>query len=161
MLDMYDEEFIKNLVPGGDIASHVYFYDEHFFAKDLHPPYRFITGGIRGSGKWSNILNKVPLIRIADGIRYIGNHAITHCNLGLNTAVLLHYKLFRDRGLFNLPEKEIIEHSRINDRSAGCIARHLEIYRGVDLKGIEDKSIKYRDSQQLISMGYLETSKII
>jgi tetratricopeptide (TPR) repeat protein len=161
MLDMYDEGFIKNSVPGSDISRHVYFYDEHFFVKDLHPPYRFITGGIRGSGKWSNILNKVPLIRISDGIRYIGNHAITHCNLGLNTAVLLHYKLFRDRSLFNLPEKEIIEHSRINDRSAGCIARHLEIYRRIDLKGIEDKSIKYRDSQQLISMGYLETSKNI
>jgi hypothetical protein len=154
MLDMYDEGYIKQLAPGGDIASHIYFYDEHFFTKDLQPPYRFITGGVRGSGKWSNILNKVPLIKTADGIHYIGNHAITHCNLGPNSAVLLHYKLFRDRALFNLPEQAIINHKRMNDRSAGCIARHLDAYARARIPDIEAKSVKYQNSQQLLAMGY-------
>jgi hypothetical protein len=163
MLDMYDESYIKTSVPKDDITKHTYFYNEFFFNKDLHPPYRFITGGIRGSGKWTNVLNKVPLIRVNDDIHFTGNHTISHCKLGPNTAVLLHYKLFRDRKLFNQPANDIIKHKRINDRSSGCIARHVSIYSGCSgsqILSIENKSTEYQSSEQLLSMGLLHSADI-
>ena len=157
MLDMYDESYITQSVPGDDLNKHIYFYDEYFFTRDLNPPYRFITGGIRGSGKWSNVLNKVPLIKISEGIHYTGNHSVSNCSLGPNTAALLHYKLFRDRRLFNQPTKNLIEHKRLKDRSAACIARHLDIYNRNQMMNIRNKSVQYQGSSQLLKLGYINS----
>jgi len=158
MLDMYDLQYLEQSIPGPNIEEHLYFYDEYYFVTDLFPPYRFITGGVRGSGRWSNMLNKVPLIKASEEIRYIGNHSVSHCAIGKNTAVLLHYKLYRDRDLFQLTAKGISNHKRISDRSAGCIARHIDIYRRDQLQDFFNKTKKYVSSNQLVELGYLSSS---
>ena len=51
ILDMYNEGYIKQLAPGGDIAGHIYFYDEHFLLKIYS---HHIDSLLAGSGDLEN-----------------------------------------------------------------------------------------------------------
>ena len=161
MLDMYDDAYVKSGVPGSYLGSHNLFHAEHIFCPSLSPPYRFITGGVRGSTLWSNILNKVPLIKATAGIRYTDNHFVSESTPGENTAVLLHYKLFRDRKLFKLSEQELVQHPRVHDRSAICIVRHLSLSKKHTDTELQTKSIRFKSSKQLLAYGYMHCDDVL
>ena len=125
----------------------------------MKPPYCYVTGGIRGRKNNAPQLHKVPLVKGSAGVRYTGNHEVSDCKPALISGVFLHYKIFRDRELFECTSKEILNHSRIQDRSPNCVARHIDLtQKAKDLQNIKTYNVKFTDSVQLINLGYLKTS---
>lgn len=161
MLDMYDEGYRDSGTISSELNDHNLFAANHIFCPSLYPPHRFITGGVRGSERWSNILSKTPLINAKAGIRYTNNHFVTESNQGENTAVLLHYKIFRDRSLIGLTEAEVIQHPRVNDRTGICIARHLQFSQHSANNVIKSKSVRFKNTEQMTAFGYMQSDLLL
>lgn len=97
MVDMYPENLDGQPV-GDPFAQSCYFDNDYFDTPWELPPYVYTQGGIRRRMTGLALaMQKMPLIRVGPGVRYIDcNHHATHLSVADVTGALLHYKFVGD-----------------------------------------------------------------
>lgn len=159
MLDLYDENYQAGRPPSDRIEDHNLFYANHFAEKYPDPPYVKVTGGYRLAGLYATS-SKTPLMRSSAGVRMINPHYVNSCAPAATSGSLLHYKIFRDRGLLNRPAEIIAADPRVRDRMATEIARHIELAcRTADDKPDGPFHLVYSSPNQLIPLGYMSADE--
>ncbi len=155
MLDLYDRDYMHGRAPSDDFQAHSLFYAMHSIEPSLDAPYFNVTGGCRMAGYLSAPLSKTPLLRACTGVRMVDPHHVNACKPSATTGVLLHYKIFRDRGLLNRTVETIVADSRVKDRSTMEIARHIEFAnRSTNERPAGPFHLTYSGLPQLTALGY-------
>lgn len=160
MLDLYDDSYRSRGVPSDDIKEHNTFYATHTFHPYLWPPYINVTGGVRFAEYHPLMLVKVPLLR-SSAVRMTNNHHATPCIPAQTSGIMLHYKIFRDRQLLDESPEAVAGHSRVRDRPAADIRRHIELSsRDSGLRPSGPFHLTYSGSRQLLGLGYLSADEV-
>ena len=159
MVDVYDDNYSKDIFPSDEIKQHRYFYASYAFNKGIDAPYKHIYGGIRFSNStFKGILQKVPLVNSSLGVRYLGNHSITPAKICLTTGALVHYKVFRDREYLQLTPEELMQEDRIKFRGLHCIARHLD-FINQEHSNIDKPFNLLLNMDNLVALGFVKLDK--
>lgn len=171
MIDMYGE---------GPIAQAKYAGDRSFLEQNPHfdrtpgwqrandggyPPVQMF-GGVRERAFWRGkfrrtlppCISKVPLVKWRRDTRYIvAQHVITPVKLSELHAGLLHFKFltgFVAKSRSSMQENENLQEKTLEERQAYIEA--LEANPNLSFMG--DLSVRYVDSNQLVGLGWMNTS---
>lgn len=165
MLDMYPAVLPTISIPStnGWLANYI-FFDRSLQIYDVSVcPYREIYGGIRRRlFRGYHLMNKVPLINGASGLKYLlGSHRISPARISDVTGVLLHYHLVymlnpEYRETFNdaISRREFPSNSLERSRA-------LEILEKLSSKNplrCED-SVVFESMRQLLNLGLVKADK--
>ena len=169
LLDMYASTSVKatHYSPGQSFLAACPYFDPgpyKLVRRKFFPPFK-ILGGVRERIFWQNknrsfpppTISKVPLVKWQKGQKYVTNHSMTPpITLSEIWGVLLHFKFFAD-----FHERVVQEVAR-GELYAG--AREYRAYSEVleqdpELTLHYEGSERYRDSEQLVQLGFMRTSK--
>jgi hypothetical protein len=121
------------------------------------PPYSFAKGGVRSriTGQ-SLLMTKSPLVRPDRNFAYlVNNHYHTHLPVADVSTGVLHYKFigaFRNRIQEAIERREHFQGARFYRKFAGCLESPKSLLASNGL-------IRYEGTRQLISLGFLVSSK--
>jgi hypothetical protein len=171
MLDMYGSGPVANTKyrGGQPFLKYSSYFDPDLGwinpVPDSYPPKQSF-GGVRErvfwTGKYKKTLppciNKVPIVRWQRGIEYkVAQHFISKVRLSELQVILLHFKFlsgFQSVTIRSLMENEGVAEKTLEERSA-----YLEaLRRNPKLRLRNARSIKYRNSLQLVKLGWARTS---
>lgn len=155
MVDLYDPAYLAEGKTSGDLGAHTLFCASQDLAGDLRMPGRGVVNRKRPPGVITPTPNKAPLVKGSAGVRYTGNHTTTVCKPSATTAVLLHYKVFRDRELVGLAPQEVMNHPRIRDRQTSQFDRHLNNARIVVDTAFDHPFHVPLSEERLLHLGYM------
>ena len=167
MLDMYAGGPLReaHYRQGTDFRTTCPFFDTDSYSYPSEVEgYRIpVRGGVRRRLFWEGrnhgrgqppYLPKVPLVKWREDLEY---QASTHLIEGVQrsnlTGVLQHFKLFSDFAQMANREVERKEHW---DSAAQYSAYALVLNREPDLSPMYEGSVPYRDSMQLVEMGFMQ-----
>ncbi|MDG4854828.1 MULTISPECIES: glycosyltransferase family 2 protein [unclassified Mesorhizobium] len=130
-----------------------------------HPPEQMF-GGVRERAFWHGrfkqtlppCLTKVPIVRWERGRSYqVAQHAITEVNFSELRSALLHFKFvsgFRQKSASSLSENAQVKEKGLEERAAYMEA----LERNPKLALRDHRSVRYRDTAQLVELGWMKTS---
>jgi hypothetical protein len=103
------------------------------------------------------VLKKVPLVEWQKGFRFLAStHAIKDVVKGKESGALLHFKFFSD--FHEYAKKTVAEKTHWNN-SAQYVTYLDGMRNNPDLTAYFEGSVRYENSKQLLSMGYIKTTR--
>ena len=156
MLDLYDEQYAAGQKPSDNIDEHNLFYARYSMEKSLFSPYIQNNGRTRVARGIVTDHTKPPLVRAISNTRYATCHRTNASMPAQTTGVLLHYKVFHDRGLIGLQPQDVLNHPQVRDRISHTTARILEFSLNRAEPWARDPfTLVFSGSSQLERLGYL------
>lgn len=161
MLDMYPATKEQQLAfkPEDDmLVSAPYFYNDYVFFHQIYCPYNFPVGGIFNYLDTNpGTFTKTSLFKFSRDFYFINStHSSTPCKVADISSAYLHFKMLGDFKVKAITETKRKEHW------AGGInyKKYASIYERDDINDLSklDKSVKYKNSQQLVELGLIQTS---
>ena len=166
LLDMYSDTSIGSTAyaVGESFLAACPFFDVDSYSEQT-PSLAFVRGGPRERAFWADrdweypapFLQKIPLIKWKRGRSYeASTHLISNIKPAELTGALLHFKFFGD-----FPARAALEAKR---KEHFADARQYVTYSQVlsqepDLTLYHDRSVRFRDSLQLVELGILRGSE--
>ena len=171
MVDMYSDGPLADASYDGQIGlveASPYFDPEPGWlrARDgMYPPEQMF-GGVRERVFWRGrfkqtlppCLTKVPIVRWRQGTQYgVVQHTISKVTFSELRVALLHFKFvwgFRHKSVSSLSENMKLKEKGLEERAAYIEA----LERNPKLALRNEDSVRYRDADQLVRLGWMKTS---
>lgn len=162
MLDMYPKDINSQLSITQDddlLKISPYFYNNYqFFYQDTSPYIRPVGGIFQHYGIYDRRV-KTALFKANKELRFLSaTHASTPTKIANISSVYFHFKMIGD-----FYQKSIIEQNRKEHAGGGrAYTQYARIYESFNGENFDftslDKTVKYKNSQQLIQLGLIKTS---
>jgi len=172
MIDMYGSGPIAaaEFRPGDSFIEAAPFFDPKpgwLQQRDNSYPPELMFGGVRERALWPGrfkrtlppCLTKVPLAKWRKGRQYLVScHTIDHAIFSELRGALLHFKFllnFKDASSTSVHLNQAVQEKGLQERQA-----YLEtLQKSPNLTLRNEQSVRYKDSAQLIELGWLKTSQ--
>jgi len=128
MLDMHPRRWadLQGFASGDDpgVACPL-FTDDYCMVGDVASPWFDVAGGVRAvQFGTAERLRKVPLLRIASGVRYLDSHSTTPVRTAVNRFAMLHYKMIKEVAAAPVAARNT-ERSRGSQARQECFRREI------------------------------------
>lgn len=172
MIDMYGDVPISRAAyrPGTPFVEAAPYFDPEpgwFQKRDQCFPSQLMFGGVRERALWPGrfkrhlppCLTKVPLVRWRKGRKYlVSTHMIDRAVFSDIQGALLHFKFLI--GFEAVSSQTVVENQGVNEKGLQERQAYLEVLaQKPDLVLKNANSVRYRDTAQLVQLGWMRSSK--